>query len=147
MKSFLTTLCLIITMTGFAQNKEEDKKEEKVKTPKIVSLLLKGKSINEDNIEVKFIEVIEDSRCPKDVTCVWAGEVKIKVEVTNHNESKPQPKERVLILSPSADFDDLFGNIFHADGFNITAINVKPYPVSNQKIKPEEYSLQFHIQR
>lgn len=147
MKSFLTTLCLVITMSGFAQNNEEEKAKEQVKTPKIVSLLATGKSVKEDNIEVKFIEVVEDSRCPEDVTCIWAGEVKVKVAVTNHNAAKPTPKEKLLVLSPSAEFDNLFGNIFHADGFNITAINVKPYPVSTKKIKPEEYALQFHVQR
>src|SRR5690349_19932998 len=31
------------------------------------------------DFEVKFVGITEDSRCPKDVTCVWAGEVKVKL--------------------------------------------------------------------
>lgn len=151
MKSIILTLALFVTMFGFAQHKKgavkTDKQIEKAETPKIISLLKAGGKIKEDNIQVKFLEVVEDSRCPKDVQCMWAGEVKVKVEVTNYNASKPQPEERVLVLSPTADFDDLFGNIFHADGFNITAVNVKPYPISTKKIKPKEYALQFYVQR
>ena len=37
--------------------------------------------LKSDNIEIKFLNVTNDSRCPSDVTCVWEGEVKISVNV------------------------------------------------------------------
>lgn len=39
-------------------------------------------SANAD-VKVTPISIIEDSRCPKDVRCIWAGTVKINVRVTN----------------------------------------------------------------
>ena len=30
-------------------------------------------------ITVKFVEVLEDSRCPPDVNCIWAGNAKLKI--------------------------------------------------------------------
>jgi hypothetical protein len=30
-------------------------------------------SVEGENLEVKFVEVVEDSRCPRGVTCIWAG--------------------------------------------------------------------------
>ena len=28
---------------------------------------------------VEFVRVVEDSRCPSDTTCVWAGEAKLQI--------------------------------------------------------------------
>lgn len=37
-----------------------------------------GEAVYVDGPIVKPVEVIEDSRCPKGVQCVWAGRVRIK---------------------------------------------------------------------
>ncbi len=39
-------------------------------------------------MKVAFVELVEDSRCPVDVDCVWAGNAKIKVRVTKNGKSK-----------------------------------------------------------
>ena len=39
-------------------------------------------------IKIAFVELVEDSRCPEDVTCVWAGNAKIKIRVTKNGRSK-----------------------------------------------------------
>lgn len=39
-------------------------------------------------LKIAFIELVEDSRCPADVQCVWAGNAKIKVRVTRNGRSK-----------------------------------------------------------
>lgn len=39
------------------------------------------------SITVTFVEVLEDSRCPADAVCVWAGQVKVLLEVAM--EPKP----------------------------------------------------------
>ena len=60
------------------------------------------KTVPGTRIKVKFIELVEDSRCPADVRCVWAGNAKIKlrfskgsdVEVVELNTAlKPQTVE------------------------------------------------------
>lgn len=33
------------------------------------------------DVRVKPLEVLEDSRCPPDVSCVWAGRVRLRLEV------------------------------------------------------------------
>lgn len=38
------------------------------------------------DIRVKVLEVLEDSRCPPDVTCVWAGRVRLRVQVNGGGE-------------------------------------------------------------
>lgn len=37
---------------------------------------------------VAFVELIEDSRCPVDVECIWAGNARIKIRVTKNGRSK-----------------------------------------------------------
>ena len=32
-----------------------------------------------EKLEVKFVDIAEDSRCPSDVTCVWAGEIVVRL--------------------------------------------------------------------
>jgi len=39
-------------------------------------------------LRIKFVELVEDSRCPVDTNCVWAGNAKIKVRVTRNGKSR-----------------------------------------------------------
>jgi hypothetical protein len=38
------------------------------------------------DVRVKPLEVLEDSRCPPDVSCVWAGRVRLRVAVSGAGE-------------------------------------------------------------
>ncbi|MBS3134137.1 hypothetical protein J4214_02805 [Candidatus Woesearchaeota archaeon] len=42
--------------------------------------------INSENIRIKFLEILEDSRCPRDVQCIWAGQIKILVNIMKNNQ-------------------------------------------------------------
>ena len=39
-------------------------------------------AITGENLSIKFVEVSEDSRCAKDVTCIWEGRVIAVVEIS-----------------------------------------------------------------
>ena len=39
------------------------------------------KCIPKKGFYIRLKEVVEDSRCPKDVTCIWAGQAVVIVEV------------------------------------------------------------------
>ena len=43
----------------------------------------KQKKFSRSKLTVKFVSVVEDSRCPQDVQCVQAGNARIKVEISN----------------------------------------------------------------
>ncbi len=47
------------------------------------------KSADRGRITVKFVSIVEDSRCPLDAKCVWAGNAKVKVAVS---KGKMAPK-------------------------------------------------------
>jgi len=44
--------------------------------------------ITGEDIDMKFVEVSEDSRCPKDVTCVWEGRATAIVEISMDGSSQ-----------------------------------------------------------
>ena len=41
--------------------------------------------ITGENLEIEFVEVVEDSRCPKNVQCIWAGRVSCIIEITDND--------------------------------------------------------------
>lgn len=41
-----------------------------------------------ESLEIAFVAVTEDSRCARDVTCIWEGRVVAAVEVTLDDETQ-----------------------------------------------------------
>lgn len=88
-------------------------------------------------LKVKFVEVLEDSRCPTDANCIWAGNAKIKIEVTNKAGSK-----RMLELNTnSGPKGDQF------DGWAFDLESLTPAPRSAQKTDPQSYQAKITISR
>jgi len=79
--------------------------------------------IRAENISVTFQQVLEDSRCPIDVTCIWAGiaEVSLRVAVSG--------SERELSLSTSPPENSA---VF--ENYKFWLIRLRPVPRANQKI-------------
>jgi len=68
MKRFLTLFLLFFSFSFYAQNET-----------KITS----KKCIPRKGFHLRLKAVINDSRCPEGVTCIWAGEVSATIEVYN----------------------------------------------------------------
>lgn len=45
-----------------------------------------GEEVQVGDLRVRPLEVLEDSRCPIDVDCVWAGRIRVKVAVSGAGE-------------------------------------------------------------
>ena len=114
----------------------------KVEAPRIVTKLQFGKSYQLEELELKFVEVLQDSRCPKNVNCVWAGEVVVLIDVFEKGIKSDQKK---LTLSPTSQLQNLLGNLFTSESLTISGFNVLPYPVSGIKTKKEDYYIQLDV--
>lgn len=94
--------------------------------------------IEYEQIKLKLVEVVTDSRCAKGATCIWQGEVTCTVEITYfeslHRKTLTQPG---LTEEPSKD-------VFKE--YSIT-FNVQPYPELGKDIKKNEYWLQLVIEK
>ncbi|PTM11281.1 MAG: hypothetical protein DA407_01955 [Bacteroidetes bacterium] len=132
MKNFIFSIVLLFCFTSINSQESE-----------INTVLLKlGEKVEQNGITIKFDDVITDSRCPKGVTCVWAGEVVVLVTIYNDGKKSEQKK---LTLSPTSQLQDLTGNLYITDTLKLTAINVFPYPDTKSKIDKKEYGLKVQI--
>jgi hypothetical protein len=140
MKPFLFITFLIISSFCFAQDSTNVIDE----TPKIASKLAFGETLKFNDIELKFVAVISDSRCPKGVTCVRAGEIIILVDVFK-NGKKVEQKE--LQFTPTSHLQNRIANLFASKDLNVFGYNVLPYPEYGNKIKSEDYYIQLNVRR
>ena len=138
MKKLILVCLIVFSNLLFSQDSLQ------VKTPIIVSKLNLGKCLKFENIKVKFVEVLQDSRCPKGVTCIWAGEVIVLVDIFKKGKKIESKKVTINYKAP---IKSRFGNLYASDDLFISGINVQPYPVYDKKIKPEEYYIQLEIKK
>ena len=76
------------------------------------------KSADGGRLTVKFISVIEDSRCPIDAKCVWEGNARIKIEV-----SKGKASAKTIELNSGAKPESV--TVY---GYEIKFIDLSPHP-------------------
>jgi hypothetical protein len=88
-------------------------------------------------LTVRFIEVLEDSRCPAGVACVWAGNARVKIEVTNRGGGK-QIIEANTGKGPKGD---------QFDGWAIDLVSLSPSPTKKGKPDTQRYSATFTVTR
>lgn len=79
---------------------------------------------------VGFTQVFEDSRCPQDVTCVWAGQAVLGVEL-----GETDPQEIRITSQPNAGPD---ASAEYGD-YVIAVVGLQPYPHSERSIAPDDY--------
>jgi hypothetical protein len=88
-----------------------------------------GQTASVDGPRIKPVAVLEDSRCPINARCVWAGRVRVKVLWLKPSGNK----EIELILGEAKPM---------ADG-SITLTAVMPDKVTTKEIKPGDYRFSF----
>jgi len=86
---------------------------------------------------IKFIKVLEDSRCPVNVTCVWAGNVKTEFEILDSDRKKTS-----IFLNTG-----IQPNKLSLPGYTLQLISVFPPKVEGVAITPEEYQVKLSIKQ
>ena len=86
MKNLFLGLFLLISSALFAQT------EVNVFNAQLQT----GQAFSFNNNAVCFKEVVSDSRCPKGVTCVWAGEARVLVDIYEDGKFK---EEKMLVIN------------------------------------------------
>lgn len=132
MKKFIYLALFLFGTVSYAQDKSNDK----VKTPKIVTKLKANESYKTNNIEVKLVEIVEDSRCPEGVSCMWAGEAIVLIDIFKDGEKVERKKVTFNSEDPM---------IFSSEKLTIKGLNVMPYPKDGEKINPKDYYLQLDV--
>ena len=90
-------------------------------------------SVTALGVTITPLEVLEDSRCPTDVQCIWAGQVRLNVRI----KSGLGASEMVLISSQA----------ITTESETIMLQEVRPDKVSSASVKPEDYRFQILIEK
>ena len=93
-------------------------------------------TIQDEQLKIKFVEVIGDSRCPSDVQCIWQGEVSCKLEITLQGTTDTKVLTQPGLTQGPA--------ISDFAGYQLQ-FNVQPYPKSGKKIQTMDYRLQMTV--
>ncbi|WP_226064051.1 hypothetical protein [Kaistella polysaccharea] len=107
------------TLVIFSQEKSENSSAKKTE----IIYLKEGenKFLKEYNMNVTFKKMIEDSRCPKGVQCIWQGNAKAAVELMG-TYTRPV----ILELSTLNDAARGFFKMQDFNGYSISLIEVSP---------------------
>ncbi|HYY89409.1 MAG TPA: hypothetical protein VFA49_11490 [Chloroflexota bacterium] len=95
-------------------------------------------TIADTGLEVSFLRVLEDSRCPAQVMCIWSGRASIELEVR-----APGEPAQIVVLStccPPADAD-------HASvaGQVIGLVELAPVPLQPEDVGAAAYTAQLVV--
>lgn len=129
MKNSLFAILILISSLSFGQDSP--------KTPKIGVKVPEGETVVLKGVTVKFLEVIEDSRCPEGVNCMWAGRAIVKAEVTSNGKTE----EVTLIFGETRPGEEKNTNLFTSEEFVINGLTLNPYPTSESTGKDTGYVL------
>lgn len=88
-------------------------------------------------LTIRFLDVVEDSRCPTGTNCIWAGNAKIRIEVS-HRGGGSQTFEINTNMGPKGD---------QYDGWAIDLVSLTPVPNAKCKTDPKRYIATFTVTR
>ncbi len=92
--------------------------------------------IADTRLSIRVNGVPEDSRCPRDAVCVWAGNARVS-----------------LTLRHAANTDDVSVNTTLDPeavvrwGYTVQLVDVRPLPTAGQRIAPSEYVVRLAVTR
>ena len=87
-------------------------------------------------LRVRFTAVLEDSRCPSDVQCVWEGNIKISLLAA------ADAREQVVVLNGTLEPREAT-----VAGHTIELVRAAPVPRSDKRIEEEEYVARLVIRQ
>lgn len=127
MMSFFVSLFLFFSMAGWG---EPSNKVKRVSLGKEFTIKVGEQVvIKEAGLKISFSAVVEDSRCPTGVNCIWAGNGKINIKV-----SKTGKKAAAVQLNTGAEPQHLsYGE------YDIKLVGLNPYPKQDAPVKRGDY--------
>lgn len=85
--------------------------------------------IEGEGLAVMFESVLEDSRCPEGVDCVWSGNAKIRIRLSKQKQTPTTIELNTDVGSKSSSYLN----------YEIKLIALKPRPKADKAIQPDEY--------
>lgn len=127
---FILVLILSLAFGAFLTVEAQTKERQKIQ-------INKQKKFSRSNLTVRFVSLEEDSRCPEGTNCVWAGNAKIKVEISRNGRNKQTFEMNTNTGAKGASYG----------GYAIELISLTPIPKENIRINRNSYIATFAVSR
>jgi hypothetical protein len=125
-KTFLFSVAFLLLLSGCVYHNI-------LLTPVV---LKKGDVYNlEHGLLISLDSVLEDSRCPANALCIWAGNAKVRLAFFDG-----EFWNRFVLNSD-------FQNEIVMYGYRIKLINLSPYPITNVAIQQSDYKVELLIMK
>lgn len=82
-----------------------------------------------EGLAVAFESVLEDSRCPEGVDCIWSGNAKIKVR-------SGKQKQTLATIELNTNVGPKISSYLN---YEISLVALKPRPKADKPVQPNEY--------
>ena len=134
MKRLLFLFAFISTLFMFSQ-------ESNIEVPKIVIKLPINETLQFNIGTVTFLEVLEDSRCPKDITCIWDGRAKVRIAI---QETNKESYLKEIIFGELLEGETTNPVLFSTEDHLVYAIDL--YQLPSSKVDEEPWPLELMVQ-
>ena len=102
-----------------------------------VTLAVSGQAEVAPGLVLTLERVVADSRCPVDVSCVWAGEIRVAFSLESPLTEAPRLELELATTAPKA----------AARGFEFELLGALPVPRSTAKIAAADYRIELRATR
>ncbi len=128
MRKIISALFLTLAFGAFLQIEAQAKQTVTVQ-------INRQKTLPKSKLTIKFVSLLEDSRCPTDVRCIQAGNARIKIEVKKTGGGQ-QSFEINTNSQPQ---------FINFAGYTINLTDLKPAPATNIRINRSGYRATFAV--
>jgi hypothetical protein len=96
--------------------------------------------IESEELTIQFTDVVEDSRCPVGVECVWPGQARIELEI----KQKDEEPDKITLISLAGQ-DELA--VRQVNNYFIRLLKVEPPRQKDVELKPSDYNITLLVSR
>lgn len=95
-------------------------------------------TVGPDSLSVTFTKITADSRCPADVTCVWAGDAGVLLLLSGAGDTQALELHTAAQVGPNR-------GSFH--GYAVQLLEVRPQPRVREPIPSGDYLVTLRVSR
>ena len=133
MRSVVLALIIGLSTIGFAQDKYY---------VSYFTQLNYGDTFTQGDLQIVFAKLVSDSRCPKSVTCIRAGEAIIEVDIYIGGAFV---ETRELVFAAEGTVSEQNNLMFSSDDIRLMGVALYPYPETPGQLSEGDYRLEIKV--
>lgn len=97
----------------------------------------KTAALEGEGVEIEFVSVVEDSRCPRGVDCIWEGNAKVRLRLKSARRPPAEIELNTNVEPQRA----------ATHGYEIRLTSLSPYPQGSAAIDKKSYVASLEVRK